>query len=64
MGTVRLHQICHSAIHGRFSESEIAQRLNEVESLKTDPEMAKFIAWVQTKPPGFHAPTRIWRARR
>jgi glutamate racemase len=26
MGTVRLHQICHSAIHARFSETELAKR--------------------------------------
>nr|WP_248306087.1 MULTISPECIES: HNH endonuclease [unclassified Devosia] len=64
MGTVHLHQICHSAIHARFSESEIAQHLNDVERLKADPEMAKFIVWVQTKPPMFHAPTRQTRARR
>jgi 5-methylcytosine-specific restriction enzyme A len=63
-GTVRLHQICHSAIHARFSETEIAQRLADVESLRSDPEMAAFIAWVKDKPPGFHAPTRMTRERR
>lgn len=57
-GTVLLHQICHSAIHARFSEAEIARRLSDVESLKTDPEMQAFIAWVKDKPPTFHAPTR------
>ena len=31
-GTVRLHQICHSAIHARFSEAEIARRLADVEA--------------------------------
>jgi hypothetical protein len=64
MGTVRLHQICHSAIHARFSETELAKRLADVESLKADPEIASFIAWVQTKPPGFHAPTRMTKERR
>jgi 5-methylcytosine-specific restriction enzyme A len=63
-GTVRLHQICHSAIHARFSESELAKRLADIESLRSDPEIAAFIAWVQTKPPGFHAPTRMTRDRR
>jgi len=64
LGTVRLHQICHSAIHARFSETEIAARLADIVSLRSDPEMAAFIAWVRRKPPGFHAPTRMTRARR
>lgn len=64
LGTVRLHQICHSAIHARFGETEIARRLNDVVALRTDPELAAFIGWVQGKPPGFHAPTRMTRERR
>ena len=63
-GTVRLHQICHSAIHARFSETELATRLADVESLRSDPEMAAFIRWVKDKPPSFHAPTRMTRERR
>jgi 5-methylcytosine-specific restriction enzyme A len=63
-GTVRLHQICHSAIHARFSETELAKRLADVESLRSDPELAEFIAWVRTKPPTFHAPTRMTKDRR
>ena len=64
LGTVRLHQICHSAIHARFSETELAKRLADVEMLRADPELADFIAWVRTKPPQFHAPTRMTKARR
>ncbi|MCJ2046478.1 HNH endonuclease [Methylobacterium sp. J-078] len=63
-GTVRLHQICHSAIHARFSEAEIARRLANVESLRAEPEMARFLAWVRTKPDDFHAATRMSRGRR
>ena len=37
-GTVRLHQICHSAIHARFSEAEIAQ------SWGGDKKMALYVA--------------------
>jgi 5-methylcytosine-specific restriction protein A len=62
--TVRLHQICHSAIHARYSEAEIARRLAEVEALRTDPEIARFLDWVRGKPDDFHAPTRMTRARR
>jgi hypothetical protein len=62
LGTVRLHQICHRAIHARYSEVEIARRLADIEALKSNPELARFIAWVRTKPADFHAPTR--RAKR
>lgn len=64
LGTVRLHQICHSAIHARFSEAELARRLSEPESLKAEPELARFIDWVRTKPDDFHAPTRMSGGRR
>ena len=63
-GTVRLHQICHSAIHARFSETELATRLADVEELRRDPELADFILWVRDKPPTFHAPTRMTKERR
>ena len=63
-GTVRLHQICHSAIHARYSEAEIARRLADVAALRTDPEIADFLAWVRGKPADFHAPTRMTRERR
>lgn len=56
--TVLLHQICHSAIHARYSEAEIARRLAEIEALRADPEIARFLAWLRTKPDDFHAPTR------
>lgn len=63
-GTVRLHQICHSAIHARYSEAEIARRLADVAALRTDPEIARFLDWVRTKPDDFHAATRMTRDRR
>lgn len=63
LGTVRLHQICHSAIHARWTETELARRLTELEALRAAPELAEFLAWVATKPPDFHAPTRAARGR-
>jgi 5-methylcytosine-specific restriction enzyme A len=63
-GTVRLHQICHSAIHARYSEAEIAKRLADVAALRADPEIARFLAWVRGKPDDFHAATRMTRDRR
>jgi len=64
LGTVHLHQICHNAIHARYSEAELARRLADVESLRADPEIAHFVAWVKTKPDDFHAPTRATRSLR
>ncbi|MCJ2078259.1 HNH endonuclease [Methylobacterium sp. HMF5984] len=62
--TVRLHQVCHSAIHARHSEAELARRLADVSALRAEPEIARFIAWVRTKPDDFHAATRMTRDRR
>jgi len=62
--TVLLHQICHSAIHARFSEAEIVQRLSDIDALRADPELARFVAWAATKPPDFHAPTHSVRGHR
>lgn len=62
--TVRLHQVCHAAIHARHGEAELARRLADVASLRADPALARFLAWVRTKPDDFHAPTRATRARR
>ena len=64
LGTVLLHQVCHSAIHARFSEAELARRLADVASLRADPALAEFLAWVRSKPDDFHAPTRRARVRR
>ena len=62
--TVRLHQICHSAIHARYSEAEIARRLADIENLRRDPALAGFLAWVRTKPEDFHARPCMTRDRR
>lgn len=62
--TVRLHQVCHSAIHARFSEAELARRLSALEDLRADPDLARFVAWVRTKPDDFHSGTRLTGARR
>lgn len=56
--TVRLHQVCHSAIHARYSEADLARRLSDLDSLRQEPDLARFIAWVRRKPDGFHAATR------
>ena len=61
--TVRLHQVCHSAIHARYTEAEIARHLADPELLRADPELSRFVGWVRTKPDDFHVPTRQSRGR-
>lgn len=65
--TVLLHQICHNAIHAALSEAELARAWADVAALRAHPRLARFIEWVATRPPDFHAPTaggrRAWRRR-
>jgi hypothetical protein len=62
--TVRLHQICHSAIHAALTEAEITRHAASVEALRAHPRLARFLAWVAGRPPGFHARTAGPRRRR
>lgn len=55
--TVLLHQICHNTIHATLSEAELARNYATVEALRAHPALTRFRAWVQGKPPAFHAPT-------
>ena len=58
LGTVELHQICHSAIHARFTEAELARHFATIEQLRADPRLADFLSWIRTKPDDFHTATR------
>lgn len=53
-----LHRICHRQIHALFSETELARYYSDVEALLAHPEMARFVAWVRTKPEDFYERTR------
>jgi hypothetical protein len=55
--TVPLHPICHGAIHARFSNVELSRMSGDAEALRSDAEIARFLAWIERKPPDFHAPT-------
>lgn len=61
--TVLLHQICHSTLHAHFSETELARRLNTIDTLRAEPALQGFLAWIRSKPGDFHAPTRRSGAR-
>lgn len=55
--TVLLHHICHKEIHATLSEAEIARGYSSVAALRTHPRLARFIAWVAKRPPGFASRT-------
>ena len=38
---------CHRQIHAMFSEATLAKELNSIESLRANPEVASYLAWVR-----------------
>ena len=59
--TVLLHHICHKEIHARFSEADLARRLNTVEALRAAPELQGFLDWVAKRPPEFTSRVKAGR---
>ncbi len=55
--TEAVHPICHRTLHAIFSNSELARIGADLGAIKTNPAMARFIAWIADKHPDFHAPT-------
>lgn len=53
--TVLLHDICHREIHATLTESEIARDFATIEALLAHPRLAKFVSWVQKRPPEFRS---------
>jgi hypothetical protein len=51
--TIALHRICHRQIHALFTETELARRLNSIDSLLQEEPIQRFVLWVKRKPPGF-----------
>jgi len=56
--TVPVHPICHRIIHSTLPNQALERDFADVASLRSHPEIARFIAWVRDKPSDFHAPTR------
>lgn len=61
--TELLHRICHRQVHALFSESELARQFATANALLAHPDMARFVAWVRSKPPEFMERTRKSRRR-
>ncbi|WP_392665003.1 HNH endonuclease [Amaricoccus sp. B4] len=55
--TVLLHQICHAEIHATLTETELARDYASLDALRGHPRLARFIAWVAKRRPGFRSRT-------
>lgn len=56
--TVPVHPICHRSLHATLTNADLARIGEDVERLRADPRIVRFLAWVADKPADFHAPTR------
>ena len=56
--TVDLHRICHSKIHSLFTIKELKSEFSNIEKLKRNEEIIKFVKWLEGKPPQFYKKTR------
>jgi hypothetical protein len=55
--TVPIHPICHRALHKSFSNKQLEAFGEDVTSLRKTEAIARFLAWIASKPADFHAPT-------
>ncbi|NBC35726.1 HNH endonuclease [Novosphingobium sp. FSY-8] len=55
--TVRLHPICHQALHNNFTNAELARIAMDLDALRRNDGVAKFLTWVEGKDPDFYVPT-------
>lgn len=49
--TVQICSACHRQIHSLFDNKYLAQELNTLEKLRSEPQMQKFLAWVKKQRP-------------
>ncbi|HEY0626785.1 MAG TPA: HNH endonuclease [Allosphingosinicella sp.] len=60
--TAPVHPICHKTIHATLTNKQLERDCASAEALRAHPELAKFVDWVSSKEPDFHAPTRRRKA--
>ena len=56
--TAPVHPICHRTIHALLSNKELAGEYADLDALRAQPDVARYLRWIADKPPDFHAPTR------
>jgi hypothetical protein len=59
--TVPIHPICHRTLHQMFSNAELGLFGDSVAAIRADPRIGRFLKWIASKPPDFHAPTHARR---
>lgn len=52
------HRICHDQIHALWTEAQLSKEFSDPDAIKADPDMQKFITWVQKKDPLFYQKTK------
>jgi len=52
--TIMLHKICHDKIHAALTETELKNYYHTIERLQQHEEIARFIKWLQNKPPEYY----------
>lgn len=50
--TIDLCQPCHRHVHAVLGNKELERDYNTVETLRSHPEVEKFVAWIRKKPHG------------
>ncbi len=56
-----VHPICHKTIHNHFTNAQLARMGEDLEAIRSQEDVAKFLKWIAGKDPDFHAPTRSKR---
>ena len=46
-----IHRVCHKKIHSVLSLRDLMRDFQDLDDLKAEPEIAKFVRWVARKPP-------------
>lgn len=61
---VPMHQICHRKVHSLFTERELLRVYNTFEALRSHADIQVFVAWVESKDPGFYVSSDVAKRRR
>lgn len=48
---INICSACHRQIHNLFDNTRLAQELNTLEKLRSEPQMWKFLSWVRKQDP-------------
>ncbi len=56
--TAPVHPICHRTIHATLPNAELARTYADPAALRAHPDIARFLRWVASKDPDFHAAVR------